>query len=493
MSRIHTLFSSPATRPASAITDLLAEIRISVAPRTDAEADAVREEIRLTRGSEAISDTMLPLAAILIAFVCRKAAPLTTLALWVGAVALICSATILARRRLDKQMEHGLASVGHAARMLTALTTTFLVLWCAMGVVLWVPGDPLNHMFLIMVLAVSLAGSVSILAAHPASAMATLLAHGVVLVLRPALAGGPLDLALAGLGLLFWMLMVSHARIICATARHARSLECERKAMIRDLARAKALSDRDRIRAIEAGRAKSEFLGNMNHELRTPMNAILGFSELIKARAFGDAAEKYVEYGGIIHESGQHLLALINGMMDLARIEGGKLTLQETTFSLARLIRDVAAEHETEAAQGELSLAVVLPPRLPQITADARAIRQILVNLISNAVKFTPPGGRITVSAELEPDGQLAIAVEDTGIGIRPEDQQQVFERFGVGRHDVASAGHGTGLGLAIVKGFAEAHDGAVALESDGESGTRVTVRLPAERVQALPQARKAG
>ncbi|MDE2075438.1 MAG: ATP-binding protein, partial [Alphaproteobacteria bacterium] len=148
---------------------------------------------------------------------------------------------------------------------------------------------------------------------------------------------------------------------------------------------------------------------------------------------------------------------------------------------------------EERAATAELSLTLTIAPRLPQITADARAIRQILVNLLSNAVKFTPPGGRVTVSAELERDGQLAIAVEDTGIGIRPEDQRQVFERFGTGRHDVATAGQGTGLGLAIVKGFAEAHDGCVALESDGESGTRVTVRLPAERVQAQPQARKAG
>lgn len=493
MSRIHTLLSKATLRPLPTLSCMLAEIRTSVSPQSDAEADAVREEIRLTRGTSSISDPMLPVAAILIAFVCRNAVPLTTLVLWVGAVTLICAVMIMTGRRLDQGMERGVASIRRAVRIRTALTVTFLVVWCGMGVVLWVPGDPLNHMFLIMVLACSLAGSASILATHPASAIATLFTHGVVLVLRPALAGDPLDLALAGLTLLFWVLMICHTRAICATAQHARSLECERKAMIRDLARAKALSDRDRVRAIEAGRTKSEFLGNMNHELRTPMNAILGFSELIKARAFGDMTEKYVEYGGIIHESGQHLLALINGMMDLARIEGGKLTLQETTFSLARLIRDVAAEHETEAAQGELSLAVVLPPRLPQITADARAIRQILVNLISNAVKFTPPGGRITVSAELEPDGQLAIAVEDTGIGIRPEDQQQVFERFGVGRHDVASAGHGTGLGLAIVKGFAEAHDGAVALESDGESGTRVTVRLPAERVQALPQARKAG
>ncbi len=478
---------------AAAVTGVLAEIRASVDPHSEADADAVREEIRLTRGSSPMTDAMLPLAAVLIAFVCRKTAPMTTLVLWVGAIALICTIVNIAGRRLDPQMAGGLASVRRVARIRTALTAIFLVLWCAMAMVLWIPGDLINHMFLIVVLACSLAGSASILACHPASALATLLAHGAALVLRPALAGDPLDLALAGLGLLFWILMVSHVRAVYSIAKRMRSLERERSAIIRDLTRAKAFSDRDRARASEAGRAKSEFLSNMNHELRTPMNAILGFSELIECRAFGDAVDKYAEYGAIIHESGQHLLALINDMMDLARIEGGKLTLEETTFSLPRLIRDIAAEHDKDAAAAELSLSVVFPQPLPQITADARAIRQILVNLISNALKFTPPGGRVVVSAQIEAGGQLAITVEDTGIGVRPEDQQQVFERFGVGRHDVATAGHGTGLGLAIVKGFAEAHDGSVLLESDGENGTRVTVRLPAERVQALPQARKAG
>lgn len=480
-------------RPAAAIAGVLATIRASVNPRNDAEAATVRDQIGLTRGSSKLTDAMLPIGALLVAFACRKSAPAPVLAGWVCTIALICLAMDVVRRKLDPLMRHGTEYIRRVARIRTALTVIFLTAWCAMGVLFWVPGDPINHMLLIAVLACSLAGSTSILASHPASAAATLLAHGAVLVLRPALAGDPLDLALAGLGLLFWILMIGHMRVVYAIAERARSLEHERRAMIRDLARAKAFSDRDRARATEAGRAKSEFLSNMNHELRTPMNAILGFSELIMGRAFGDTIEKYTEYGTIIHESGQHLLALINDMMDLARIEGGKLTLEESTFSLARLIRDIAAEHNDRAAAAKLSLSVAIQPRLPQVSADARAIRQILANLLSNALKFTPPGGRIVVSAGLESDGRLAIAVEDTGVGIRPEDQIQVFERFGMGRHDVAAAGHGTGLGLAIVKGFVEAHDGTVSLESDGESGTRVTVRLPAERVQALPPALKAG
>ena len=493
MSRDYRPFSKQILQLPAAIAGALTSIRASIVPRNEAEAAAVRDQIGLTRGTSPLTDIVLPLAAVLVAYACRKAAPLPVLILWAGTVALTCFATTVARYRLEPLMNRGPQGVRRAATVRTALTTLFLASWCAMGVVLWTPDDPINHMFLILVLACSLAGSASILSSHPASAAATLLTHGVALVLRPALAGDPLDLALAGLGVLFWMLMVGHTRVVYGIARRAHELEQERQSIMRNLTRAKAASDRDRARAVRAGRAKSEFLYNMNHELRTPMNAILGFSELIKVRAFGDMTDRYAEYGAIIHESGQHLLALITDMMALARIEGGKLTLDESTFSVARMLREVAAEHEERAATAELSLTLTIAPRLPQITADARAIRQILVNLLSNAGKFTPPGGRITVSAELEPDGQLAIVVEDTGIGIRPEDQRQVFERFGTGRHDVATAGQGTGLGLAIVKGFAEAHDGCVALESDGESGTRVTVRLPAERVQAQPQARKAG
>ena len=216
------------------------------------------------------------------------------------------------------------------------------------------------------------------------------------------------------------------------------------------------------------------------------MNAILGFSELIKSKAFGDAIDKYTEYAGIIHESGEHLLQLINDMLDLAKIEGGKLTLRDDSFAIAKLIGEVAEEHQERALAGDLTLNVTLAPGLPQIDADERAIRNILTNLLSNALKFTPPGGAVTMSAQVESDGRLCIAVDDTGIGIAPEDQLQVFERFGRGRHDVTVADKGTGLGLAIVKGFAEAHDGEVTLESEPGVGTRVTC-LSAGRAPAHP------
>ena len=492
MSQKRIFARSCALRLKVALGKALARIWMSVNPQNEAEAAAVRDQIRLTRGTSQLTDTLLPVAAGLIAFECRAWVGTTTLLLWVGAVTLSCIAASIVRHHLDPRLAHGVDTVRRAARIRTAMTAVFLTAWCAMGVVLWVPDNPINHMLLVVVLACSLAGSASLLAAHPASAAATLLVHGAVLILRPALAGDSLDLTLAGLSLFFWFLMIGHVRAVYTMAKRTREMEQERQSIIRDLTRAKTESDRDRAKAIDAGRAKSEFLSNMNHELRTPMNAIMGFSELIKSKAFGGMVDRYVEYGEIIHDSGRHLLTLIDGMLDLARIEGGKLTLQESTFSLTQMIKDIAAEEQEHAADRHLTLITAIAPRLPQISADARAVRQILGNLLSNALKFTPPGGRVTVSAGLETDGRLAIAVEDTGIGILPEDHLQVFERFGRGRHDVTTADHGTGLGLAIVKGFAEAHDGAVTLDSDGESGTRVTVRLPAERVLPV-QTRKAG
>lgn len=472
-----------------------ARIHESVDPRTDADAGIVADQIRLTRGSSSVADLTLPFAAALIALGCRNWVGLPVLVGWVGAVTAMCIFMAVAGRVLDPQLDDDAAAVRRVARLRTAITAFFLVVWCAMAVVLWVPGNTVNHMYLVLVLACTLTASASMLAMHPATIAAALAIVGGTMVVRPLLSGGEFDLVLAGLDALFLLLMIGHVRVVYCMATRARDLEFERHHMVRDLARTKAEADRERAMAVEAGKAKSEFLSNMNHELRTPMNAILGFSELIKTKAFGDMIDKYTEYAEIIYQSGEHLLQLINDMLDLAKIEGGKLTLRDETFPIARLVTEAVDDHKDRAAAGELELVTELAANLPQIDADQRAVRNILSNLLSNALKFTPPGGRITVSARIARDGRLQIDVADTGIGIAPEDQLQVFERFGRGRHDVTVSDQGTGLGLAIVKGFAEAHDGEVVLESEPGVGTRVSIYLPAERLHTPPaaQLRQAG
>jgi signal transduction histidine kinase len=223
----------------------------------------------------------------------------------------------------------------------------------------------------------------------------------------------------------------------------------------------------------------------MSHELRTPLNAILGFSETIYTGAIG--REKHEEYARIIHQSGHHLLTLINDILDLAKIEAGGLKLRERDVDIAHLIGDCVPLMEVRARDGEIALRTELARDLPLVRADERALKQVLLNLLSNAVKFTPPGGSVSCFARLAADGAPEFGVRDTGVGIAEDDQERVFQNFGQGRHDVVTIDKGTGLGLPIVKGLVEAHGGEVRLESRIGEGTTVTVRLPAERVVKAP------
>ena len=408
----------------------------------------------------------------------------TRIAWWL-AVTTTALALSAAEALLHREPAETLAGIRTRAAWQTAFTAVMLTVWCSMGVWLWVPGTPVDHMLIALFLAASLSGSVTLGAAHPAGAAVIVLCHAIFLIVPFALSDDPLDHALAWSSVAFTVMMGAQAVVLHRSIRKMLMLEHERVELVEDLRLTKQESDREHARAVAAGRVKSQFLSNMNHELRTPMNAILGFSELIAQKAFGSAIDKYAEYAAIIHESGRSLLRLIDDMLDLAKIEGGKLSLRESEVDLAQLLAGVRDENESKAQEAELSLIMKVTPGLPQVRADERALRQILSNLLSNALKFTPPGGCVTLFAQREDDGRVAFGVDDTGIGIADENQAQVFERFGKGRHDVSSSEKGTGLGLAIVKGFAEAHDGGVHLESALGAGTRVAVFLPANRVIA--------
>ena len=254
-----------------------------------------------------------------------------------------------------------------------------------------------------------------------------------------------------------------------------------------NLMRREARFARIEARAMEiASKHKSDFLANMSHELRTPLNAIIGFSEALMDRMFGDLNEKQLEYQKDIHESGKHLLSLINDILDLSKIEAGKMELELSNFHLPTAVSNAVALVRERAHRHGITLGIEIDERLADVQADERKVKQILLNLLSNAVKFTPDGGRVDVSATLDTD-KVEIAVKDTGVGIAPDDQASLFEEFKQVGKDSSRKAEGTGLGLALTKRLVELHGGEIRVDSAVGHGSTFRVIFPAARLRPLP------
>ena len=256
--------------------------------------------------------------------------------------------------------------------------------------------------------------------------------------------------------------IVAVTRDISERKRHERALEAARDA------------------ALDASRAKSRFLANMSHELRTPLNAIIGFSEIMTREMFGSIGPRYQEYSRLIHESGAHLLELINSVLDMSKIEAGKFELSEEMFDLEETAESAVRFLKIPAERAGVVLALSVQPGARLVFADRRAIKQILVNLLSNGVKYTPPGGEVRVAAQVSQDGRgIEITVTDTGTGISQADLERLGKPFEQVENAETRAKEGTGLGLALVKSLAAMHGGEAVLTSALGEGTRVTVQLP--------------
>jgi signal transduction histidine kinase len=235
----------------------------------------------------------------------------------------------------------------------------------------------------------------------------------------------------------------------------------------------------DKTQQLEiANRHKSEFLANMSHELRTPLNAVIGFSEVLLERMFGEVNPKQEEYLNDILSSGKHLLSLINDILDLSKIEAGRMELESQPFDLPAALDNALTLIRERAARHGLRLEVTVDPGLGEVKGEERKVKQVLLNLLSNAVKFTPEGGKISLSASLN-DGMAEISVADTGVGIAPEDQEAIFEEFRQVGSDYARKREGTGLGLALARRLVTLHGGRLWVESEPGKGSTFTFTLP--------------
>ncbi len=250
----------------------------------------------------------------------------------------------------------------------------------------------------------------------------------------------------------------------------------------RELAEVKAKlqkADEERQAAIDTAEARAAFLANMSHELRTPLNAILGFSEVLKDEMFGPLEnDKYKEYAAIIHGSGSHLLSLINDVLDMSKLDAGKLELNLSSVELFKLILSCVRSVVTLSRDAQVGICIEMHDGIQTVSADVKRMRQMVLNLLSNAIKFTKPGGEVRISVYRSGDS-VALSVADTGVGMEQEDIPKVLEPYVQVGHDLHKSGEGTGLGLPLTKELAELHGGALTVESEVDVGTTATILLP--------------
>lgn len=239
-----------------------------------------------------------------------------------------------------------------------------------------------------------------------------------------------------------------------------------------------------KLAAESANRAKSDFLANMSHELRTPLNSVIGFSEILQDGMFGKLTEKQQEYIGNIQGSGKHLLSLINDILDLSKVEAGKLTAEETWIDTGRVVESSVKLISAQAEKAKIALEVIGADRLPSLYSNERLLRQIFLNLLSNSVKFTPAGGRISVTTAIDRQGRLRIAFQDTGIGMTEKELKIALTPFGQVENAFARNSQGTGLGLPLTKSLTELLGGQMWIDSTPGVGTTVALHFSKQRLR---------
>jgi two-component system cell cycle sensor histidine kinase PleC len=368
------------------------------------------------------------------------------------------------------------------ARM-TVLQVVISTIWGLVPWLLWDSGSEINHIFLAGATIAMLSTLMVSRATHMDMFVACLAPISVVAALRFAFGGSLLDYGTALLIPAYAAQLFFDGRRLARRVDEDARLRFQVEDLARELEETRDEALRKRFEAEAANASKTAFLANMSHELRTPLNAILGFSEIIAQECFGPVgSQRYKEYAGDIHSSGAHLLSLINDLLDVAKIEAGKMEIAPHPLDAKRTFDIALKLIGAKARERQQTLAIEIDPAAPPLYADERSLKQILINLCSNAVKFTPEGGRIVVRAELARCGGFQISVQDNGPGIPREKLDKIFTPFSQVDNRYDRQAGGTGLGLALVRGLAELHGGRAWLESEPGKGCCAYVVLPAKQ-----------
>jgi two-component system cell cycle sensor histidine kinase PleC len=346
--------------------------------------------------------------------------------------------------------------------------------------------DPVANTLMMFLMLLVVAVSTMLAASLPIAALAATAPVTSVIALKFAAGGSFNNYVLAILALVAEGYFALLAHRLHSTTLATLEARAEKDALIAELEQAKAISDEARHRAESANVAKSRFLAQMSHELRTPLNAILGFSEVMKSEIFGEhAVGVYKSYSADIHNSGVHLLNLINEILDLSRIEAGRYELNEEAVSLVHVVADCHHLLKLRASSRGITIREVFEQGMPRIWGDERATRQIVLNLLSNSIKFTPQGGEIWLKVGWTASGGQYLSVKDNGSGIAEDEIPIVLASFGQGSNSIKSAEQGAGLGLPIAKSLIDMHGGTFTLRSKLRVGTEVIVTFPPERVMS--------
>ncbi len=361
--------------------------------------------------------------------------------------------------------------------------------WGLMPWLCWEVGNALNHMFLAASVMAVVAGMVVGRGSNMALYVAGLAPISLMTSARFLSGGSPADMAIGVLSPFIALQLWRTGRPLVLRMDEDSRLRFKVENLAHALAEARDEALKKRFEAEAANASKTAFLANMSHELRTPLNAILGFSEIIAQECFGPVgSERYRDYAGDIHSSGAHLLSLINDLLDVAKIEAGRMEIAPHPLDAARVFNGALKLVGMKAREKDQALDILVEETAPPLYADERALKQILINLVSNAVKFTPEGGRIAVVAGRASGGEFQIMVRDNGPGVPAEKLDKIFTPFSQVDNRFDRQRGGTGLGLALVRGLAELHGGRAWMESELGHGCTAFVILPVKQPGRKPK-----